>query len=217
MAIVSETRDVSGFDEISLEGFGNLFIEQGGAEGLTVKADQDLMPHIKTEVVNGRLVIGYKNWLDRITMLPFVDRKADFHVQMKAIKAVRISGSGALDAERIQAGQLALGASGSGDFRIGELQADELEVSVSGSGRYKLGGNVRRQALSVSGAGQVDALGLASQEAVVRISGTAEVNINVQQSLNLHISGAGKVRYQGSPQITQSISGIGQVERVEGR
>ncbi len=216
MAIVSEAREVRGFDEISLEGFGHLYVEQGDVEGLTIEADQELLPHIKTEVVNGRLVIGYKSWLDRILLLPSADRKADFHVKMKAIKAVRISGLGTLDAARIHSGQLALDASGSGEFRIAELQADELQVTVSGSGRYKLAGNVSRQSLNVSGASQVDALDLASQQAVVRISGTAEVNIHVQQSLDLHISGSAKVRYQGSPQMTQSISGIGQVERVEG-
>ncbi len=53
MARVSEIREVAGFREIVIEGFGDAEIEQtepSGAEFVEVEADEALIEHIKTEV-----------------------------------------------------------------------------------------------------------------------------------------------------------------------
>ena len=56
--VTSESRDVSGFDEVELRGVGNLSIRQTGSESLSVEAEEDVLPKIRTEVVNNRLIIG---------------------------------------------------------------------------------------------------------------------------------------------------------------
>ena len=57
-SVTSESRDVSGFDEVELKGIGNLSIEQTGSESLTVEAEEYVLSKIKTEVENKRLIIG---------------------------------------------------------------------------------------------------------------------------------------------------------------
>src|ERR671921_452422 len=56
--VTSEARDVSGFDEVELQGVGNLSLEQTGSESLTVEAEEDVLPKIRTEVENKRLIIS---------------------------------------------------------------------------------------------------------------------------------------------------------------
>jgi hypothetical protein len=56
--VTSEARDVSGFDKVELKGVGNLSLEQTGSESLTVEAEEEVLPKIRTEVENKRLIIG---------------------------------------------------------------------------------------------------------------------------------------------------------------
>ncbi len=58
--VTSETRNVSGFSSVSLEGTGLVVIEQGGTESLTVSGDDNLMSDIETEVRGNTLVLGEK-------------------------------------------------------------------------------------------------------------------------------------------------------------
>jgi Putative auto-transporter adhesin, head GIN domain len=56
--VMSETRDVSGFSNVSFEGSGRLVIEEGGAESLTVTGDDNLLKYIETEVEGARSCLG---------------------------------------------------------------------------------------------------------------------------------------------------------------
>src|SRR5579871_539987 len=54
----SETRQVSGFDTVTLDGVGKVVITQNGHETLTVRAEDNLLPLLRTRVVNGTLRLG---------------------------------------------------------------------------------------------------------------------------------------------------------------
>src|SRR5437870_5172514 len=59
--IVTEDRQVSGFDGVSVSGAGELIISQGNVEALRIETDDNLLPLIKSEVHDGRLLIGPRN------------------------------------------------------------------------------------------------------------------------------------------------------------
>jgi hypothetical protein len=59
--VMSETRNVSGFSNVSLKGSGRVVIEQGAAESLTVTSDDNLLKYVETEVRGSTLVLGQKN------------------------------------------------------------------------------------------------------------------------------------------------------------
>ena len=56
--VTSESRSVSGFDEVELQGVGNLSLQQADSESLTIEAEEDVLPEIRTEVEKDRLIIG---------------------------------------------------------------------------------------------------------------------------------------------------------------
>ena len=47
--VVTQERQVSGFDSVALSGVGEVFITQGDKESLTVETDDNLMRYIQTE------------------------------------------------------------------------------------------------------------------------------------------------------------------------
>ena len=55
--MVSESRDVSGFDRVSLSGSGEVIITQSGEESLSVETDDNIMQYVKTEVRGGTLYL----------------------------------------------------------------------------------------------------------------------------------------------------------------
>ena len=53
----SKSRSVSGFSSVDQAGEGRLYIEQTGSETLLVRADDNLLQHIQTNVVGDELEI----------------------------------------------------------------------------------------------------------------------------------------------------------------
>src|SRR6185295_3610097 len=58
--VISQTREVSGFDAINVSYPAEVLIKQGSAESLKIEAEDNLLPNLKTQVKNGTLEIFYK-------------------------------------------------------------------------------------------------------------------------------------------------------------
>jgi hypothetical protein len=56
--MMTETRDVKGFDEIVVNGSGDVTVDVTGTESLEVEAEDNILPLLTTEVVGGRLELG---------------------------------------------------------------------------------------------------------------------------------------------------------------
>ena len=85
MAIVKESRQVQDFEEVAMEGHGDLVIVQGDAETLEIEADEEILPKLKTEVRGRRLVLGYRNWWDWLTP-PWGGPPIHYTVTMKTVR-----------------------------------------------------------------------------------------------------------------------------------
>jgi hypothetical protein len=58
--VFTETRSVRGFNTVTLEGSGQLVLEQAGTESLTITADDNLLPYLTSDVSDGHLTLGTK-------------------------------------------------------------------------------------------------------------------------------------------------------------
>ncbi len=210
MALTTETREVHDFDEVALQGRGEILLQQGDTESLTIEAKPDVLAKLKSEVQDRRLVLGWKSWLDNILTLR--DIKIRYHLVMKTIEGVSISGQGTLGAQQVRTDQCELQVSGQGEMAIEQIAAQSLDIRISAAGRVTLAGQVDKLSLHISGSGNMEAEGLQIQESEVQISGTGNATLAVQKKLDVTISGAGNVRYTGSPEVNQHISGVGRVE-----
>jgi len=184
--ITSETRDVSGFDEVELRGVGTLSIRQTGSESLTVEAGEGILPKIRTEVVNGRLVIGPQPDAEIETNEPI-----NYELTVGDLRALEVSGSGDIDAE--------------------DISTEKLATTISGSGTIEISGKADSQEIDVSGSGEYQAEALESKEAKIAVEGAGSAVVNVSEALDAEVGGAGSVEYVGAPTIDQDVSGAGRV------
>jgi hypothetical protein len=201
------TRNVSGFDRVSLQGIGTLVIEQGESESLTIDAEERVLRRIETAVQDGTLYIrpdrGFRTREEIVYSLTVDD-----------LTGIELSGAGQAQMRRLETGALSLTLSGAGALAIEELIADTLDIQSSGNVSVTLKGAVDTQTVSFGQAGTYDAEDLESRAATVSVDGAAQAIVNVSESLDATASGAASITYLGDPTVSESTSGVGSVSRA---
>jgi hypothetical protein len=216
MALMTETRDVSGFSEIAIQGFGDATLIQGDEEGLVVEADESIIARIRSEVRGGRLVLGldlawweWPTWW--FTWLFAPNKQACYTIRLRDFKGASISGSGKIMAGALSGSTCRFDVSGSGKVVIDHLTADVVDTHVSGSGDITMAGRVERQAIRISGSGFVKNSELETLDTDISISGSGKASVNATRTLGVDVSGSGSVFYRGQPHVNQHVSGSGRV------
>lgn len=213
-----EKRDVSEFSGLHFKGVGKIELTQGDHDELVIEALPEVRSRIHTEVRDGILVIYYESdWLDWSGVRILGGEKIIFHMMMRDIKSLSISGVGNLDAARIVSDQLAISLHGPGIITIGTVQVKNLALTLSGVGSMDIAGTAPDLSLTISGAGTVKASRLETDRAVVKLSGVGNATVWAKTTLDASISGMGAIEYYGSPMITQRNSGLGVLKYLGNR
>jgi hypothetical protein len=211
--IATEARDTGAFDGVSMAGGFNVVIRQGGGTKVEVKADRNLLPYIETRVVDGSkgrtLQIEPRKGYNISTSTTPV-----FTIEMPALRAVAVAGSGTVKVEAMKTGGVDASIAGSGDIRFAGLDAERLGLKVSGSGDIVAAGRAGSVTVGIAGSGDVKAAELAAEEVKVSIAGSGDAQVQATRRLNVSIAGSGDVKYVGSPEISSSIAGSGKVRRL---
>ena len=206
---VVEQRSVAGFHALLWSAAGELQIEQSGRERLSIEAEPAVLAKIVTEVRDGRLSIGFAP--GRIeTRLPI-----RFRLEVKSLSAIEGQGSGRLRIGPLTGNALSLHLAASDELHLARLSVQVLDARLDGSGDVTIdAGQVDRQRIVISGAGNYSAARMDSREADVAIDGSGEIQVAVSERLVARIAGSGDVLYSGQPRISQTIRGAGEVRRV---
>jgi hypothetical protein len=209
--IVKQNRELGHFTALATSVGGNVEIRMGSSESVTVEADDNIVPLIETVIDNNTLRIRPVKrdmQLDTRTM--------KIVVTVRALNRVTVAGSGAVDADKLQAESLTFDVGGSGTINLRNLQSESVAIALGGSGSLKASGNTERLQVSIGGSGRVDAGQLASRTAAVSIGGSGQATVWAQKSLNLSVAGSGDIAYYGDPQVSKSVMGSGTIKRIGG-
>lgn len=211
--VITENRKVSEFEQILYNGNGNLFISQGEEESVRIEGDKDVISMITTIVIDKALHIDYKKGIP--ANQEFITKPVNIYVQVKSIEELRLAGTGnIIGTTPLQTHALKLSISGSGNASI-DVNGHKLVTILSGSGKFEIKGKTENQDIWISGSGIYQGLELVSNIANVNITGSGAVYVNVQDEMEVHISGAGVVIYKGKPRIHQTIAGSGNIVPYE--
>lgn len=213
----TEERAVSGFDRVILKDIGEVIITQGEGESLRIEAEEEVLPRIQTEVIDGRLVIGIKgDWLRRLSVGfgQLSSGMIRFYLQVRQVSGLEVLGAGNIRAEQLDAPVLAVNLSGAGSIEISGLRSGEVKVNLSGAGKVELEGSAVSQEVELSGTGSYQALKLETKRARVHVSGVGGAAVNVSDELEARISGLGGVQYKGEPRLQTSITGLGRLTKA---
>jgi len=173
--LAEETRPVSGFHAVNLATIGELEIEFGEEEALRLKAEDNLLPHFKTTVVDGVLTI---ETTEATGIEP--TRPVKFFLTVKELDSLE--------------------ASSLGDIRVGTVETGSFTALLSSSGKVTLGTLKAAQAnLAVSSLGTLELDRLEAGRLEVEISGSGDVEIGSGQvqDLEARLTSLGSLKAQG--------------------
>ena len=205
-----QARNVAHFSGLSMSLPGNVEIRSGsGREGLTIEADDNLLPLIETVVEDGTLKIRAKRDANLRT------RNLKVVVQARDVDRLLLAGSGNIDADVVRGGRVRFDVGGSGSIKVRRVEGESVNVNLGGSGNLKAAdGAVRNISISIGGSGNVDLAHVRTENASVTVAGSGDATLWVRDSLSLTVAGSGDVNYYGDPQISKSVVGSGSVRRL---
>ncbi len=207
----SENRQVSGFNAISAGGSFDVFVKFGPSESLVIEGDEDQASKIETKVENGVLKIHYKSGFRFNTNF---NKKVTIYITAKSLKSLSVSGSGDMKVSGvIKTSTLETRVSGSGSISF-SANVSSLSATVSGSGDINASGSATTASIRVSGSGEFKGKDLHTSDSDIKVSGSGEVRIYAEKSLNAAVSGSGDIFYSGNPAVKQVKSGSGKITRI---
>ena len=209
--VVSQTREVSGFDAVSISYPAEVLIKQGNAESLKIEAEDNLMPNLKTQVKNGTLEIFYKRENGKHVN---PTKTVKITIVVKDLNNVDFTSAGKLVVDNLKTNALDVSLSGAGDIKLNKVAVKGLSVSLSGAGSMSASGTADRLDLNISGFGDFKGGDLHSQDGRVGISGAGSATVWADDNLDAQISGAGSISYYGSASVTKQISGVGGINHI---
>lgn len=207
--IISENREVSGFDAIEFSLFGKVNIIQGDQESLNLSGPDNVVPVISTSVMNGKLIIKTTETINIDTNAMNSENMLTFTIVVKDLTSLAVSGAGDVQIETLSTPSMDLKLSGAGKITQNQITTDKLNITISGVGGIDISGQATETTVEISGAGGVNAPDLKIQNANITISGLGDATVWVTDQLTGNISGAGDISYYGDPQIDTEKSGMG--------
>jgi len=204
--VTQEKRTVSNFTGVETHGSIDIEVTQGDYKVL-VESDQNIIPYILTEVVDGRLQVRFKDGFNISNY-----SKAVVYVTAPSLRVFGIHGSGNINGKGTITGNdpADVMVSGSGNVNVA-LHCPGVTTEIHGSGNVSLAGETKDMSASVSGSGNVYAFDLKAENVKTSTHGSGDIETSASAKLDAEIYGSGNVSYKGSPQISTESHGSGSI------
>jgi hypothetical protein len=179
------TRHVPAFDAVDLAGSNNVTVHVGGRRTVVVRADDNLIQLVTTEVRAGKLLIADHGSFTTKTPM-------SIEVTVPTLAAASLSGSGGVAVDGVEAAR--------------------FTASLSGSGVLTVTGTARRLEASLGGSGDLRLQGLESRDARATVSGSGRLQVQATRTLHALVPGTGAIFYSGNPKrVIRSVTGTGTI------
>jgi len=204
--IIKEERTLASFTGINLNCMGNIIIKEGKTGKITINADDNIIPLIKTEIIKDVLTVS-------LTKIVTEAGKLELEVAMENISELSVNGNGKIDVQKkIIQDSISFKVSGPGNI-IADIETKIVNTVLMGSGSIDLSGKTLKTEADTGGSGVLNLLNLTSDEAVIFIGGSAVCKVFVNNKLDINLKG-GKVQYKGNPKINLTAVLSGSLEAL---
>lgn len=203
--LVDNDRMLTAFDEISNETSADLTVTFGETQRVTVNAQADVQPILKTEIKGDRLTITADKNFDG-------NAGTNIVITVAELENFASDGSGNATISGFDGNKLQVAIDGSGDLEVRESKFDNLDLDLDGSGHVRFGGKGNDLKIKSNGSGDVDAYDWNANDVVVQAKGSGNVRVNADNKLDVKLSGSGNVYYRGNPDLQLEDDGSGEVK-----
>lgn len=183
----NETRAVSGFSKVEAGGAIRLEITAQKDFSVSVEADDNLLPLIKTEVRGDTLKIYREKGSSSKIGIKVT-------ISMPDVNGIDISGASTAV--------------------VSGAKSESLELEASGASKIKIDGEAKDLTSDASGASGIDAENLLAENADIKASGASNTTVSATGELEADASGASTIYYTGEPKnLNQKSSGASSIKK----
>ena len=209
---VEETRSVTGFERIRLQGSPDIKYTQGKTWSVRVKAPKSLISKVVTRKEGNCLVVSLKN----TGFFSREGRNSDVTVYVTSpdLIGVEVQGSGDFESKtHVDTDNLDISLRGSGD--IYDIICDRLKTSVVGSGDLDIKKIVAQQSVvELVGSGDVKIRQSKVHQTQIELKGSGDVKVHCDNcgTVTCRLVGSGDITLSGTiSKLNQTTRGSGDI------
>ncbi len=196
--LVKRDISVSAFNALKASGVYELKLTQGGQEGVTIEADENLQDLFVVKNNGQQLVIEMKKHNNLNTK-----NKLRVHVTFKNLKALELNTVGGVSSSNaLSFDDFTFSNNSVGEVDLA-LTARKLHLKNKSVGEVKLSGKAEEAVFVNSSVGSLDAGNLVVQTMDIDNSGIGEAQVNAEKNLKVKDSFLGKVKNKGAAKSTK--------------
>jgi hypothetical protein len=205
--VISEERQVSGINSISIGSSMNLFIEQTGSESVRIEADDNVIPYVTTQKTGGELAIRLKS-VSFGSINPI-----NCYVTVKDLSKIKVSSSATVKCDDLKTENFSIEMASSSKGTL-IVHVTKLDLNIGSSADLTLSGEAVSQDIKLGSSGKLEAYNLVSKDCKIVAQSSGYANINVSEKLDAQVSSSAHVNYKGDPEINSKISSSGSLNKV---
>ena len=188
---------VATFDGLRVDGAFTVAVTSGPGPSVRVTGRQADIDVITVRVEAGTLII-------RAPSLARIDRATAGQgmavtITAPRLRAVALSGSGAVSVDRLQGDVVRIGAGGTGQVAVGQVSAGRLEATLTDGGELDVAGRVDRALVTMIGAPVLRASDLAVGDLTLNAQGDSRAAARATQRARIVAGGPSRVLIAGNP------------------
>ena len=201
-AMVNVTRNLTGFEEVEINGSPTVYFTQADSFSVVVKGPENIIEDIITEKEGNTLVIRNRGKVGIFNISFHDDEHLGVYVTAPDIVGVHLNGSGDfLSDERIDTDKMRIVLRGSGDIDVKNLICDQCDIELIGSGDIDLDRlEAQKVSASLIGSGDVK-LGLWNvMDTNLALKGSGDISADFKQGCRTAIcdlNGSGDISLSG--------------------
>lgn len=204
--LTTETRETSNFSAIACDVSCTIEVRKGEKSSVEFSMDDNLLPMIKSEVVDQKLKLKSDKNIDP-------SDGAKIIITTPSLSSFAAAGDVKANIEELTGDAMAIALAGASRV-TGRANGKAMEVEIAGSGDVKLSGTASKLTVSIAGSGDVQTSELTADDVQIEIAGSGKVVVQAQKTLDVSVAGSGDVSYVGEATVKQSIAGSGSVKKI---
>ena len=185
--IKTESRDPGPAASVDVSGAYTVDIVCQKEPNLVLEGDDNILPLIHTDVVDGKLIVSSEKRFS-------VKTPIKVHISTGTLRGVSASGASKISVQNVS--------------------VDQFGLELSGASEIVVAGQVKSFSIQSSGASTVKARDLHAARVSVNLSGAGHADVYATDEVNVEASGAASVTYFGDPKtVHKSASGAAAVNK----
>lgn len=195
--MTDEERNVTDFDRLKVSSGIDVRLSQGNRHRVIIKANEDIIDDVESEVINGTLKLNVdRNWFRGGGTV-----KAE--ITFVELSSIDVSAGSDVESDGLLTFEdLEIEASAGSDLRL-NLEAYDVKLRTSSGSDANLKGAARNFEARASSGSDISAFGFEVENAVLECSSGSDVKAYVTHTMKVKASSGSDIHYKGDPELLE--------------